>query len=75
MMMKYAYIAAVTGILTCGGAVAGQAADTTGQVGTIRYAQMNSPGDGLDKEAASEGNGRSARRAAPQRKKSGKRTR
>ncbi len=55
--------------------MAAQADDASGQGGTIRYAQLNSPGDGLDKEAASEGNGRPAKRAAPQRKKPNKRMR
>ncbi|GEO98951.1 hypothetical protein [Methylobacterium haplocladii] len=74
-MMKYAQMAALAGILTGGSVLACQAADTSGGSGTIRYAQMNSPGDGLDKEAASEGNARPSKRAVPQRKKSGKRMR
>lgn len=74
-MMKSLQVAALAVVLTGAGVIAGQAADASGRGGTIRYAQMNSPGDGLDKEAASEGNGRPSKRAAPQRKKSGKRMR
>ncbi len=75
-MMKVVQIAALAGVLVGGSVLACQAADASSQGAPIRYAQMNSPGDGLDKEAASEGNGRPNKRAAPQRKKSsGKRMR
>ncbi len=54
--MKKAFAFAT--LMLIGGYSAAQANEHTAGRGYIQLAQMNSPGDGLDRNAAAEGNGR-----------------
>ncbi len=60
---------ACAALILMGGYSAVQAGAPAGDKGYVQLAQMNSPGDGLDRNAAAEGNGRPrayrGRRAKP----------
>lgn len=74
MTMRYLQIAAVAALVMGGSTAACRAAEASSRDATVRYAQMNSPGDGLDRGAASQGNARPNRRGNA-RKTTGRRMR